>query len=87
MKEMSDPELPLSPPASVAATLQIPGGTFILTHDELDLEAVIWPVQDGTAGAIAAFHWNNTGFLPRCDTTLPFVPCFHESYFGSRVRS
>ena len=52
---MSDPEPSLSHPASVAAELQIPEGTFVLTYDKLDSEGIIRSVQDDTAGAIAVF--------------------------------
>ena len=52
---MSDPESPLNPPASSAAKLKIPEGTFALTYDKLDSEAIIQSVQDDTAGAIAVF--------------------------------
>ena len=52
---MSDPESPLNPPASSATKLEIAEGTFALTYDKLDSEAIIQSVQDDTAGAIAVF--------------------------------
>jgi len=55
MSVFSDPESSAIPPASVAAELRIPEGTFDLTYDQLDSEAVIRSVQDDTAGAIAVF--------------------------------
>lgn len=52
---MSDSEPSLNHPASVATKLEIPEGTFVLTYDNLDSEAIIRSVQDDTAGAIAVF--------------------------------
>jgi len=72
---MSDPESSLNPPASVAAKLQIPEGTFVLTYDKLDSEAIIRSVQDDTAGAIAAFiGTTRNSFQGGSPTTLPFAP-------------
>lgn len=55
MIAMPDPEPPLNPPASVAAKLEIPEGTFVLTYDKLNSERIIRSVQEDTAGAIAVF--------------------------------
>ena len=55
MNAMSDSEPSLNPPASVATKLEIPEGTFVLTYDKLDSEAIIRSAQDDTAGAIAVF--------------------------------
>jgi len=52
---MSNSEPFLNPPASVATQLEVPEGTFVLTYDKLDSEAIILSVQDDTAGAIAVF--------------------------------
>ena len=52
---MSGPKSPLNPPASSATKLEIAEGTFALTYDKLDSEAIIQSVQDDTAGAIAVF--------------------------------
>jgi len=52
---MPDSEPSLNPPASIAAKLEIPEGTFVLTYDKLDSEAIIQSVQDGGAGATAVF--------------------------------
>jgi len=52
---MSDSEASLNPPASVATKLEIPEGTFALTYDKLDSEAIIRSAQDDSAGAIAVF--------------------------------
>jgi len=74
---MSDPESSLNPPASVAAKLQITEGTFVLTYDKLDSEAIIRSVQDDTAGAIAAFiGTTRNSFQGASPTTLPFTPRF-----------
>ena len=45
----------LNPPTSAAAKLEIPEGTFVLTYEKLESEAVIQSVQDDAAGAIAVF--------------------------------
>ena len=45
----------LDSPASVAIKLEISEGTFVLTYDKLDSEAITRSVQDDTAGAIAVF--------------------------------
>ena len=55
MNAPSDSEPSLSHPASVTTKLEIPEGTFALTYDKLDSEAIIRSVQDDTAGAIAVF--------------------------------
>jgi len=55
MTVTSDSESSLKPSASVAAKLEIPEGTFVLTYDKLDSEAIIQSVQDDAAGAIAVF--------------------------------
>ena len=52
---MSETDSSLNPPSSVAAKLEIPEGTFVLTYNKLDSEAIIRSVQDDTAGAIAVF--------------------------------
>jgi len=52
---VSETDSSLNPPSSVAAKLEIPEGTFVLTYNKLDSEAIIWSVQDDTAGAIAVF--------------------------------
>jgi len=52
---MSDPESCLIPSSFPDTELRIPEATFVLTYDKLDLEAVIRPVQDDAAGAVAVF--------------------------------
>jgi len=59
MNEMSEPESSLNPLATVAATLQIPEGTFVLTYDELDPEAIIPSVKVSFA---LCFHEGCLGF-------------------------
>jgi len=55
MNVTSDSESLLNPPASVAAKLEIPEGSFVLTYDKLNLEAIIQSVQDTVTGATAVF--------------------------------
>lgn len=77
MDVMSDPGSSLNPPASVAAKLRIPEGTFVLTYEKLDSEAIIRSVQDDTAGAIAAFiGTTRNSFQGALPTALPFAPRF-----------
>jgi len=83
---MSDPESPLNPPASVAAKLQIPEGTFVLTYDKLDSEAIIRSVQDDTAGAIAAFIGTTRNSFQGASHSSSVRPAF-PTYFGSQVKS
>ena len=52
---MPDSESSLNSPASLAAKLEIPEGSFVLTYDKLDSEAIIRSAQDDAAGAIAVF--------------------------------
>jgi molybdopterin synthase catalytic subunit len=52
---MPDFESSLDPPASIPVELDTPGGTFVLTYDNLDSGTIIQSVQDDTAGAIAVF--------------------------------
>lgn len=74
---MSDPGSSLNPPASVAAKLRIPEGTFVLTYEKLDSEAIIRSVQDDTAGAIATFiGTTRNSFQGTLPTALPFAPRF-----------
>jgi len=55
MNVTSGPKPALKPPSGVAAKLEIPEGTFVLTYDKLDPEAIIGSVRDKMAGAIAVF--------------------------------
>ena len=73
-----DPEPSLIPPASVATELQIPEGTFVLTYDKLDSEAIIRSVQDDTAGAIAVFIGTTRNSFQGALKTLPFPSRFYE---------
>ena len=50
-----NPKPSFNPPASTAAKLEIPEGTFVLTYDKLDSEAIIQSVRDDRVGAIAVF--------------------------------
>ena len=83
MNRISDPQPPATPPASIAAELQIPEGTFVLTYDKLDSEAIIRSVQDDTAGAIAVFIGTTRNSFQGVshNSLIPLV--FHTNYPGS----
>ena len=84
MDVTSDPESSLIPPASVATELRIPEGTFVLTYDKLDSEAIIRSVQDDTAGAIAVFIGTTRNSFQGALDTLSFPS---RLQFVSQVKS
>jgi hypothetical protein len=84
MDVMSDSELS---PASVAAKLQIPEGTFVLTYEKLDSEAILRSVQDDTAGAIAAFIGTTRNSFQGTSHNSSVRPVLFMRVFLGRSRS
>ena len=87
MNVISDPESSVTPPASVAAEFQIPEGTFVLTYDKLDSEAIIRSVQDDAAGAIAVFIGTTRNSFQGASYKSFVLSVLHKSCPGSQVRS
>ena len=85
MDVMLESESSLDPPASVAAKLEIPEGTFALTFNKLDSEAVIRSVQDETAGATAVFIGTTRNSF-QGERTFPSPANFYGRRFGSQVK-
>ena len=87
MNVIPESESSLNPPASVAAKLEIPEGTFVLTNDKLDSEAIIRSVQDDAAGATAVFIGTTRNSFQGKPRGLSFSVCTYEGCFGFQVRS
>lgn len=87
MSVISDPESSVTPPASVAVELQIPEGTFVLTYDKLDSEAIIRSVRDDAAGAIAAFIGTTRNSFQGASYNSFILLALQNGFPGSQVRS
>ena len=83
MTVTSDSESSLKPSTSVAARLEIPEGTFVLTYDKLDSETIIQSVQDHAAGAIAVFIGKTRNSFQGAPGSPPIFLGIQGSCFGS----
>lgn len=79
----SDSESSLKSSASVVAKLEIPEGTFVLTYDKLDSEAIIQSVQDDAAGAIAVFIGTTRNSFQGASGSPPIFRGIQGDCFGS----
>ena len=87
MNVILDPKSPTTPPTSIAAELRTPEGTFVLTYDKLDSEAIIQSVQDDAAGAIAVFIGTTRNSFQGASHNSFVLLVFHKGYLGSQARS
>ena len=84
MSVTSESKPSLNPPASVPAKLVIPEGTFVLTYDKLDSEAIIQSVKDDAAGAIAIFIGTTRNSFQGASGSFSFSVLFTEVTPGLR---
>lgn len=76
-----NPKPSFNPPASTAAKLEIPEGTFVLTYDKLDSEVIIQSVRDDRVGAIAVFIGATPKFSQGALNRSAFFPMHSRRLF------